>query len=672
VVRGRPHATGAAACAALVAASAIGHALAVWGIAAPWIAPDEPTYGMLGSSLWHSGSLTVAGAQGAFYGIVYPALVAVPLGALGLRNGIRALQIVQPLLMSTAGIVVYVWGRRLVSVPLALVATALTLATTALVYSGLLMTEAAFYPIATLALFALWRALEQPTLERQAVGVAAILLASLTRLQGLILLPVLITALACAALFERSTRLPRKFAVTLVLLLIAGALVLGFHATDTSKDMLGAYSTTTHASYAIGPALRWIVWHVGALFLLVAGVPLLATVVLALEAARGRERSPQARALLALTVSYAFWSVVQVGLFSSRFSGVLLERNLITLAPPLFVVFSLWLGRGLPRPQPLTTVAALFTAAPALVLPAARLTDPNAAPHAFTALALVHLRDWTSLGWTRAAWVAGVAVLTALFLAVPRRVAWLLPVTALALLSGATAVATRDVHGLSSTLRGNLVGASDPRWIDRAADAPVTFLFDGNPYWNDVWMESFWNRRVDRVAVLAGPQPEPGPLPPHLTFSPRFDGRLFAADGSALDARFVVASQRMMFVGEPVASITQPIDGSTLTLWRVDQPLRLRLLRTGLLPNGDFSGHAQVDVFDCGPGRLGVTVLGKDGSAVTVGAPGVPSQTVAPKAGIGAHVDIPAPTNTGGASRCTFTLDTPGLAGTTVIDFTPS
>ena len=87
------------------------------------------------------------------------------------------------------------------------------------------------------------------------------------------------------------------------------------------------------------------------------------------------------------------------------------------------------------------------------------VTDPAAAPQAFTALALTHLRDWTSVGWTRVAWIVGVMVVTALFLAVPRRVGWILPAVVLLLLSGATAVASADVKRLSSELRRNLFGA---------------------------------------------------------------------------------------------------------------------------------------------------------------------------------------------------------------------
>ena len=394
----RSRAAGRLACAVLVAVAAAAHVVAVWGLAALWIAPDEPTYGMLGRSLWHSGRLALLGVEGPFYGIVYPALAGLPLTAFGTADGIRALQILQPLVMSLTGVVVYAWACRLVAPRWALLAGALALAIPAFVYSGLLMTEVAFYPIATVALLAMARALETPSLERQAVAVTAILLASLTRLQALALLPVLIMAIVVAAVFERSPRLLRRFAVTLGLLSLAGVLVVVFNEAGASRDMLGAYTTTARSSYQAGAAARWVLWHAGDVFLIVAGAPLLATAVLAVDAFRGRERAPAARALLAVTVSYVLWSIAQVGVFASHFSGVLLERNLFTVAPPIFLVFALWLERGAPRPQPATAIACVVAVLPAVVIPPARFTDAAAAPHAFTSLVFSHI-----LGWTRPA-----------------------------------------------------------------------------------------------------------------------------------------------------------------------------------------------------------------------------------------------------------------------------
>ena len=176
--------------------------------------------------------------------------------------------------------------------------------------------------------------------------------------------------------------------------------------------------------------------------------------------------------------------------------------------------------------------------------------------------------------------------------------------------SGSPAVAATDVHRLARELRGGLFGSSDLRWVDHASDGPVTYLYDGNRYWNGVWIYVFWNSRIDALAALPGPPP--GALPPNTVVYPRFDGQLFTTTGRAVDDPYVLASERLKLVGRRVRSVTQPIDGSTLTLWKVDPPDRVLFLRTGFQANGDISGHAQVDVFDCGPGQLEITILGKD------------------------------------------------------------
>jgi hypothetical protein len=665
----RPRLAGWGACGVLVAASSVGRAIGSWGLAAPWIAPDEPTYGMLGRSLWQAGRLTILGVEGPFYGLVYPAFAGVPLTVLGPAHGLRALQVIQPFVMSTAGLLVYAWARRLVSARLALVAAALTLAVPAFTYSGLIMTEALYYPVATLALLAIARALEYPSIARQAVAATAILLATLTRLQGLVLVPVLITAVVLLAIFERSTRPLRRFAVSLALLCVAGAIVLVVDHAGASKDVLGAYTTVARSSYELGPALHWMVWHAADVFLLVAGVPFLAAVALFVEAARGRESSPAARALLAVTVASTVLLVAQVGVFSSRFAGILIERNLVTVAPPLFVAFALWLERGAPRPQPSTAVACVLAIVPALALPPARLTDPASEPSTFTALAFHHLHDWTSLDSTRAVWVVAVASLTSLFLSLPRRATPSLAGIALTLLIGASVVASIDVHRLSGQLHRQLFADAGPRWIDQRADGPVAYLYGGNFYWNGVWMYVFWNTRIDQVFTL--PEPLPGSLPPHEVVSPRFDGRLFMTSGKPVDDPYILASDRFTFVGTPIASI-KPGDLSRLTLWSIEPPVRLQMLRTGIHPNGDISGHAQIELFSCTPGTLEVTLLGKDGSPITLSAPGAQPRTFAPAPRVGLRVVLRTPTSATGNEPCTFSLDTPGLVGTTVISFVPA
>src|SRR6185369_6609842 len=118
--------------------------------------------------------------------------------------------------------------------------------------------------------------------------------------------------------------------------------------------------------------------------------------------------------------------------------------------------------------------------------------------------------------------------------------------------------------------------------------------------------------------VAALPGPDNGPLPPHVIVSPRFDGALFTESGERVDDPFVVASDRFAFAGTPLRTVAPTTDVGHVTLWQVERPLRLALLRTNFQPNGDIYQHAQVEVFACGPGELQVTLLGKDGSPVIV------------------------------------------------------
>src|SRR4051795_9303977 len=160
----------------------------------PWIAPDEFVYGELGRSLWQTGHFEILGERVRFYTLVYPALAGLPLSLGDRELGYDLLKALQALTVSLAAVPAYLWARSLAARPWALTAAALTVAIPGLAYAGLLMTEVAFYPIALLAAWALARALEQPAPGRQAVLVAAVLASAATRLQALVLLPVVATA----------------------------------------------------------------------------------------------------------------------------------------------------------------------------------------------------------------------------------------------------------------------------------------------------------------------------------------------------------------------------------------------------------------------------------------------------------------------------------------------
>ena len=199
-------------------------AAAATGVAAPWIVPDEPLYGLVGRGLL--GEPTVLGDAAPRLSLVTPAVLSVPgLVTDDIAHALAGAQVLQALAMSSTAAIAFAWARPLAGDRWAYGAAFLTVAVPGLAYAGLMMTEALFYPIATLALWSLARLATRPTLARHAVFLAAAALAVLTRLQALALLPTAAAALAAAAVIARRRDLLRAV-VPYAALTAAGLLAL--------------------------------------------------------------------------------------------------------------------------------------------------------------------------------------------------------------------------------------------------------------------------------------------------------------------------------------------------------------------------------------------------------------------------------------------------------------
>ena len=205
-------------------------------------------YGLIGRSFWETGHLDVLGVDAPFYGL-YPLLAGLPGTLFGPTEGVHVLQAIQALLASVAGAIVYVWARPVAGARWALASAVLTVLVPSLAYSGLLMTESAFLITATLALWTMARALVHPTLLRQGVAGVAIMLALSMRLQGLVLVPVWVTAVGLAAWFARDRGLVRRFAPTLTVLCGARSGLAWRSLREwVQRRALGAYGVTTSAA----------------------------------------------------------------------------------------------------------------------------------------------------------------------------------------------------------------------------------------------------------------------------------------------------------------------------------------------------------------------------------------------------------------------------------------
>jgi hypothetical protein len=662
------------ALAAIVVASTIVRFTLSRGVDAPWIAPDEQLYGLLGRSLVDGDGLKVLGESIPYYSLLYPLVVGVPFLWSGMSEGVTGVQALQALLMSATAIPVFLWARPLTGSRWALLAAGLSVLIPGLAYSGLLMSEALYYPLATVAVWTLAVCLREPTLAHQALFLAAMAAAFATRLQAVGFAGVLVVALLVMASAERSTAPFRRLLPTLgVLGGVAVAWVGSRVALGGVGELLGGYAPLAKArEYSAADVAQSIAWQTGALVLITVGIPLVALGVVTWETLRGRETDRGVQALVAASVAYVSVTVLEVSAFASRFVEHVTERQLLSVVPPVFVAFALWLHRGLPRPQPATSIVTLILAASALLLPLDRLTVPAAYADAPSVIPLERLSSHFGEATFEAlyAGVAGLVLLLAVLL--PRRAAPALAgLVALALASGSF-VASREIRERSQTERERSFSGVAVDWIDASGARDATLLLTGERYWPSAWETLFWNPSIKHVIRLKGTE-NPGVFPQDVA-KPELEGRLVTRSGERLDAGYLAAPTSVSVVGDRVATLPSSFDQLGMTLWRVTTPLRVRSRIVGLRPNGDLNGgeDAVVRVFACGPGALELTVLGKQGlpTRVLVGGKVAAEQAVTPN-GVW-RPSVPAPASADGSSVCVFRLETDGLIGTTRVDWVPA
>ena len=296
-------------------------------------------------------------------------LIGFPLTLSDLGTGVAAAQALGALVMSSTAVVVYLWGRTVVGAWWALAAAGLTLALPELAYSGLLMSEVAVYPTVTLALWATAAALASPSRTRQALVLAAVVLAVGTHIRSVALIPALFVAVALHCMFVRSFEPARRQALLLTGTAAACTVGLaGFAIAGSWSDVFGAYAAAA-GGYELRSAAEGVVWHLAGVFILVAGIPLIALAAMMIECIHRRERDPAACALVATAAAWTVCLVLEVGIFASRWVDHVVLRDLLPVVPPLLLVLVLWIARRLPRPAPLTQLSALVLAVPVSALP---------------------------------------------------------------------------------------------------------------------------------------------------------------------------------------------------------------------------------------------------------------------------------------------------------------
>jgi glycosyltransferase involved in cell wall biosynthesis len=577
-------------------------------VVAPWIMVDELIYSELAKSFAATGHFLIRDVDHGSYGPVYPLLIAPAWRVFGsVPDAYAAAKTIGSVLMSLTAIPVYFLARRVLSSWWSLLAAVLAVALPSMMYTGTLMTETVFYPIFVAVALTLVLALERPTVVRQAVLLAACLLAFLTRSQAIVLIPAVASAPLVLAWLDRRRliRVIRDFRVMYGALAAAvvGVLVVELARGRSPFDVLGSYSVTGHANYHADQVLKWLLYHASELDLYLGILPFAAVLLLV---GLGRSLDRPLRVFLAAMVPLTLWLLLEVAAFASALSPRVQERNLFYVAPLFLIALLAWIERGMPRPPRAAAVAAVAAAALPGVLPYHTLIDTSAESDTLALLPLWWLQETVvSLDTIGVVVVVAAAVLGVVFLTLSPRYAVVLPALVLLWFAFATERIERFDHGFPKASVGALyqgITASPRDWVDATVgrDADVAFLYSGrNPTEQPLtlWENEFFNRSIGPVYDLR--QQSMGGLP-ETHVQQRSDGVLLTPDGRPVRSRYVLTDDTVPLAGPIIGR--DDIRG--MLLRRTDGLVAIASRVSGLYPDKWSGGRVRYTRLRCRGGSV--------------------------------------------------------------------
>lgn len=496
-----------------------------WRRATPWLFGDELEFTQLSRSIAATGHPAERGYHHSADSVwTYVTSVFWHIhNVAGAYGGIKYFDV---LVMTAVVFPTYLLARMVVGKTAALFAAAGAGAIPGLAYSSYLVQEPIAYPYAAFCFFVIAKAFA--TRSRRWVGGAVVASACAPAVKGeLVVIP---AAFALAAVFMawssdgarrwRSTWSPGDWIGAAALLLGAIFLVgaVGSHVSDQIRVATVGYK---HRQINQGD------WAAGALALGMGVLPFMAGIA-GLFPIRGEERSPGVRIFrsvgTATIVSFALYTSIKAAYLSTQFATRVEERNLVYVAPVLFIgtalVFSRrrvsWIGLG---------AAAAYT----LYLVAYALYHVTQYPYQMgiqlysdsLGFAIVQQGN-RDIGWTPhfvrillvVMFVIALAVLLAVTLVRGRA-----QVTAAIVAAAAVGVVGWNLTGELAAAAGTNSLASSAAdtlkrpfsWVDSVAHGkPTVYLGQEEIDQNPEWLLEFWNRSITRVSSLDASLGGPG------------------------------------------------------------------------------------------------------------------------------------------------------------------
>lgn len=551
-----------AALGAVCVVAAVYHWLQSLGHVTPSVFTDELLFSELARSFANGDRFLVRGEH-VFFPAFLPSLLQAPAWLAGSTPAAYAVaKGLNTVLMCSAALPAYWLARQLVRPAYALTVAAATVAAGGMIYHGYLMSEALAYPVFLLAVGFCVHALASPSPRRDALAVAVLALAVLTRAQFVVLPVVFVLAVLLVG------RPLRRHWTALSALGVGGVLALA-----AGSGVLGFYRGAGELDYPLDGVIRWTGWT-AALLPFAAGLLIAPGAVLGLWSSLRRPRGAAERAFALLTTLLAVLMPLQAGLIASGESHKPFERYVFYLVPLLFLAFFTYAERGRAALRP-TAAAGAGLAALALVVPFGSLALDSFSFDSPTLSAVETLGRWTSEG-DAAALFAALGVVAAVAAVLLRRRPLLLGVgsVVLAFIIGAAAY-SGDRRMTQRTL--DSLAPTQPDWLERAGidEADVLVLAGGSLH--SGWVLESWNRNVHRTYHLGE---VPDDQLPFTETGLRPDGTVSTVRGRPVRSRYVVVDDSGTQVDLVGARILRPRDG--LTLYRTQGALRFRSVAFGV------------------------------------------------------------------------------------------
>jgi hypothetical protein len=631
---------------AIVGVSFLARTVVAWHRAVPALFPDEYTYAALGRSIASSGSVTIRGSSPHFPALLEPIVMAPAwlVGDVGLAY--RLVQTIGALAMSLAAVPVFLLARRLgLSSRVALALAALSVLVPDLVYASFVTSEAIAYPLVLAAVCAGVSALAAPSRRSQIAFVVFAALATLTRIQFAALPVVFLVAALLVGARER--RVKAALREQLLPLIVFAVPVLALVATGPAH-LLGPYRAVFGFRGSPFGVVHWASLDAMSIAY-AAGWIVIPGALLGLWLSVVRPRSRTELSFAVFTVLLAVVMLVEAGALqaSMPLGKEIQERYVFYAVPLLGIAFALYAARGWPL-----RIAHLVLAA-GLILVSVRLPlSSYAIASTLNGSAILYGVYWLAgkLGQDGAAStiVAGVVgVLSVVAVLASRRPRVGTPlVLGLALLATGVASAGAVAFDVSNTrIAKHVYLPSDPSWVDRAKVGSVTLVQAWGGSRTPSLQELFWNRSVERVALLPGAAPFDRYGDDELKVRP--DGSM-AVDGKPLTGPLLL-DQWGSLVRLQNARLLQA--GPTAALWVPDrgQRPRLAMYAVGRAHDGWLSDRGAVYLWPARPGgpiagrlTLRLTVpAGLGGNTLTFRLPHGQSRSVVLPDGASRTVTIP-------------------------------